>query len=89
MTATLEELADVCGPGRLQLIHANDSKDARGSVRDRHETIGRGQIGIDAFAELFAHPSTVGVPVVVETPSEGHIGHAADILALQSVRTSV
>ena len=85
MTATLDALVDVCGPDRLGLIHANDSKDGRGSVRDRHETIGAGFIGLDAFAEMFAHPAVAGVPVIVETPSEGSVGHARDIRALHGV----
>jgi deoxyribonuclease IV len=85
MTEMLDALVEIGGPDRLRLIHANDSKDARGSVRDRHETIGAGSIGLDAFAEMFAHPATAGVPVVVETPSEGSVGHARDIRALHAV----
>jgi deoxyribonuclease-4 len=49
-------------------IHANDSKDPRGSSRDRHEKIGEGHIGTDAFAELLTHPATEGVPFILETP---------------------
>jgi deoxyribonuclease-4 len=86
MTATLDALMATVGPGRLQLIHANDSKDECGSTRDRHEAIGKGRIGTAAFAELFAHPATAGIPVVVETPTEEHEGHAADIALLKSLR---
>ena len=86
MTATLDALLATIGPERLQLIHANDSKDACGSTRDRHETIGAGKIGTAAFAELFAHPATAGIPVIVETPTEGHAGHAADIALLKTLR---
>ncbi len=86
MTATLDTLVEVCGADRLRLIHANDSKDACGSVRDRHETIGAGTIGRDAFAEMLAHPATRGVPVIVETPSAGTAGHAADIATLVAMR---
>jgi deoxyribonuclease-4 len=68
------------------LIHANDSKDECGSTRDRHETIGAGRIGAAAFAELFTHPAVAGIPVIVETPTEGHEGHAADIALLKSLR---
>ncbi len=82
MTATLDALVATVGTGRLALVHANDSKDACGSLRDRHETIGAGMLGETAFGELLAHPATAGVPVVVETPSTGHTGHAADIAAL-------
>ncbi|WP_229073772.1 deoxyribonuclease IV [Actinoplanes sp. DH11] len=86
MTETLDALVAATGPGRLQLIHANDSKDACGSTRDRHETIGKGTIGAAPFAELFSHPATAGVPVIVETPTVEHEGHAADIALLKSLR---
>jgi deoxyribonuclease-4 len=86
MTATLDSLLATVGPERLLLIHANDSKDPCGSTRDRHETIGKGLIGAAAFGELLAHPATAGVPVIVETPSVEHQGHAADIALLKTLR---
>lgn len=67
-TATLDRLVELAGPGRLRLVHANDSLDVRGSMRDRHEKIGQGHIGTGAFEELFTHPATAGVPLVLETP---------------------
>ena len=73
-TRTLDLLTEVAGPGRLRLVHANDSKDPRGSLRDRHERIGDGHIGEGAFTELFAHPATEGVPFVAETPGSGELG---------------
>ncbi|MEH0937346.1 deoxyribonuclease IV [Micromonospora psammae] len=82
MTEALDTLVATVGAGRLRLVHANDSKDLCGSTRDRHENIGKGSIGEPAFAELMAHPATAGVPIVVETPSEKHLGHAADIATL-------
>ena len=88
MSATLDALIATVGPGRLQLIHANDSKDECGSTRDRHESIGQGRIGTAAFAELLAHPATAGIPVIVETPTVEHEGHAADIAVLKSLRPS-
>jgi deoxyribonuclease-4 len=86
MTATLDALIATVGRDRFQLIHANDSKDECGSTRDRHETIGAGRIGTAAFAELLAHPATAGIPVIVETPTVEHEGHAADIALLKSLR---
>lgn len=71
-SATLDRLEEIA-PGRLRLIHANDSMDARGSFRDRHERIGDGHIGEEAFAELLAHPATDGVPFVLETPGSGDV----------------
>ena len=49
---------DVCGLERLVMLHLNDSKVALGSNRDRHENIGRGELGADAFAALLGHPGT-------------------------------
>ncbi len=90
MAATLDALEATVGPGRLGLVHANDSLDECGSKRDRHTTIGAGSLGVAPFAELLAHPSLAGVPVVVETPSErdgvASAGHAADIALLCSLR---
>jgi deoxyribonuclease-4 len=86
MTETLDALVATVGEGRLQLIHANDSKDECGSTRDRHERLGEGRIGAAAFAELLAHPATAGLPVIVETPTEQHEGHAADIALLKGLR---
>jgi len=83
MADTLEALIRTVGAERLALVHANDSKDACGSLRDRHENIGAGTIGERAFAELLRHPATADVPVIVETPSEGAAGHAADIATLR------
>jgi len=84
-TATLDRLVEIAGPGRLQLVHANDSKDVRGAFRDRHERIGAGHIGTGAFAELFAHPAMSGVPVLLETPGDAE-AHREDIALLRSLR---
>ena len=92
MAATLDALEATVGPGRLGLVHANDSLDACGSRRDRHTTIGEGTIGSEPFRELLAHPSMAGVPVVVETPSEldgsPSAGHKRDIDLLRSLLTA-
>jgi deoxyribonuclease-4 len=81
-TRTLDRLVELVGADRLRLIHANDSKDPRGSLRDRHEQIGEGHIGSDAFTELFAHPATAGVPFVAETPGSGDGGVPGPCLPL-------
>ncbi len=86
MSRTLDALVATCGVGRLRLVHVNDSKDPCGSLRDRHENIGAGQIGQEPFAELFTHAATAGVPMIVETPSTGSAGHAADIAVLARLR---
>jgi deoxyribonuclease-4 len=85
MKQTLDELVDVTGKGRLKLIHANDSKDVVGAHKDRHANIGAGHIGEEPFRELFTHPATQGVPLVIETPG-GTEGHAADVARLKALR---
>jgi deoxyribonuclease-4 len=82
MIATLEEAA---GLGRVKLVHANDSQLGCGSKRDRHEGIGRGEIGPESFCSMLAHPSLASVPFVVETPG-GRQAHARDIALLREMR---
>ncbi|MFE7578459.1 deoxyribonuclease IV [Streptomyces sp. NPDC057521] len=85
MKETLDLLVETVGEDRLKLIHANDSKDVSGAHKDRHENIGSGHIGEEPFRELFTHPATEGVPLVIETPG-GKEGHAADVARLQALR---
>ncbi|MFH8367289.1 deoxyribonuclease IV [Streptomyces sp. NPDC018031] len=85
MKQTLDELVSVVGTGRLKLIHANDSKDVVGAHKDRHENIGAGHIGAEPFRELFTHPETDGVPLVIETPGPEE-KYAADIATLKGLR---
>ncbi|MEV7423688.1 MULTISPECIES: deoxyribonuclease IV [unclassified Streptomyces] len=85
MRQTLDLLVETVGEGRLKLIHANDSKDVAGAHKDRHENIGAGRIGEDPFRELFSHPATEGVPLVIETPG-GKEGHVADVERLKTLR---
>jgi deoxyribonuclease-4 len=82
---TLNRLVRTVGRGRLQLIHANDSKDPLGSGRDRHANIGAGLIGAEPFGELFRHPATRGVPVVIETSGDAET-HRRDLATLRSLR---
>ena len=56
------------GLERLKVIHANDSKKPLGSRVDRHEHIGRGEIGMEAFARLVTDPRLLHVPILIETP---------------------
>ncbi len=68
MTAFLDTLVEQAAPVRVHLVHGNDSKDPRGSLRDRHERIGKGHIGVAAFRGLVRHRALRGVPVILETP---------------------
>jgi deoxyribonuclease-4 len=87
-TATVDRIVQIGGPGRLRLIHANDSMDVRGAFKDRHQKIGQGHIGLGAFEELFAHPATAGVPFVLETPGSRDADDP-DLPLLKKIRASV
>lgn len=87
-TATVDRVVEIGGPGRLRLIHANDSMDVRGAFKDRHQRIGEGHIGEAAFAELFAHPATEGVPFILETP-DSRDADTRDIPLLKRLRDGV
>jgi deoxyribonuclease-4 len=68
--------------GRIDLVHANDSRDAFGSGADRHANLGAGQCDPDGLAEVVA---TASAPLCLETPG-GVPDHVAD-LAWLSART--
>lgn len=87
-TTTVDRLAEIGGPGRLRLVHANDSMDVRGAFKDRHQKIGQGHIGVGAFEELFAHPATAGVPFILETPGSRDLDDP-DLPLLKKLRESV
>jgi deoxyribonuclease-4 len=65
---TLDELDRVIGLERIPMIHMNDSKTALGSRVDRHEHVGKGKIGRDAFRLLLNHPRLAGKAFLLETP---------------------
>ena len=71
---TLAEFDTAIGLDRLKVIHANDSKRERGSRVDRHEAIGKGKIGPDAFQLIMNHPKLAKIPLILETPKEGADG---------------
>jgi deoxyribonuclease-4 len=64
----IDEISEFIGIDRLKLIHANDSKVGLNSYVDRHENIGKGQIGAEAFEHLLAHPALEPVAWVLEVP---------------------
>lgn len=66
--------------GRIDLVHANDSKDGFDSGRDRHENFGAGRLDPDELAGVAA---AAGAPVVCETPG-GTVGQGGDIAWLRT-----
>ncbi|MFY0543476.1 deoxyribonuclease IV [Brevibacillus sp. H7] len=64
---------------RLFAVHLNDSVYPTGSYRDRHATIGKGQIGADAIAEVLRTPELALLPIVLETPKPAGGTHREEI----------
>lgn len=60
----------VIGLEHLKAIHMNDSKKGIGSRVDRHEHIGQGAIGLDAFSLVMNDNSLIHVPKILETPKD-------------------
>lgn len=65
----LDELDREVGLQRLALVHANDSKGDLASHLDRHEHIGQGKLGKEAFALMAVHPALRDLPWILETPA--------------------
>ena len=85
MKSTIDLLVDVVGQERIQLIHANDSMDVLGSLKDRHENLGQGEIGVKPFEELIAHPAIANAPLILETPGE-EPEHGSEVAVLRKIR---
>ena len=66
----LKQFDEVIGLERLKSIHLNDSKNELGSHKDRHEKIGEGNIGLEAFRNIINHPKLRELPFFLETPNE-------------------
>lgn len=80
----LEHFDSVIGLDRLKALHLNDSKNPIGAHKDRHEKIGEGYIGINAFEKIVNHPVLSTLPMFLETPNELD-GYAKEIELLRSL----
>lgn len=81
----LEHFDSVIGLDRLKALHLNDSKNPIGAHKDRHEKIGEGYIGINAFEKIVNHPVLSTLPMFLETPNELD-GYAKEIELLRSLK---
>jgi deoxyribonuclease IV len=68
LDATLMALDRTIGLERIAVLHVNDSKTPLGSRVDRHEHIGKGRIGLEAFHRILNHPLLAGRAFIAETP---------------------
>ncbi len=83
---TMAELDDLIGIDQVKAIHLNDSKRALGSRVDRHEHIGRGEMGLAPFRHLLNDPRFAETPMYLETKKGEHEGRSWDEINLETLR---
>ncbi len=66
LDGVLEEFDRVVGLPRLRAVHINDSKNPCGAHKDRHEKIGQGFIGVEAFERIVNHPALRELPFILK-----------------------
>ena len=84
LDGVLETFDAVIGLEKLKAIHINDSKNPYESHKDRHEKIGDGSIGKDAFRRIITHEKLRDLPFLLETPNDLD-GYKAEIELLKEL----
>jgi len=86
--SVIREFDRTVGIAHLKVIHLNDSKRGLGCRVDRHEHIGKGAIGLEAFRCLVTDPCLRGLPMIIETPKDNDFV-SADSRNLRTLRRLV
>ena len=84
---TMKSFDETVGLDRIRTFHMNDSKREFGSRKDRHEHIGKGHIGLEAFRNIVNDRRLKKVPMILETPKEDDL--TDDIENLKILRSLV
>ena len=84
---TMNNFDEAIGIERLKIIHMNDSKKEFGLKKDRHEAIGKGFIGLEAFRNIVNDKKLKKVPMILETPKGDEL--LEDIENLKLLRSMV
>ena len=82
LDGVLTEFDHVIGLDKLKAVHFNDSMNTLGSHKDRHQKIGKGEIGFDAMKRVAKHPILAGKPFILETPNDDE-GYAKEIALIK------
>lgn len=85
MRDTLKHLDETIGLENVRVWHCNDAKAARGSKLDRHQHIGKGQIGLEPFRRLLNDPRLVHAAFIAETPIDEPGDDTRNVEALKSL----
>ena len=83
---TIALLAETVDLKRVKAFHINDSKKPFASRKDRHEHIGRGEMGLEPFRNLINDSRFNEVPMYLETPKEDEVASDADSMNLDTLR---
>ncbi len=82
----LDLFDETIGLDRLKVVHLNDSKNPRGSRKDRHENLGKGTLGLANLAKIAREGRLKGVPKILETPYvDGKAPYKDEIALLNSL----
>ena len=88
--AAMAEFSATVGLDRLVAVHANDSKVPLAGLRDRHENIGDGYIGLDGFATIMRHPAFRDIPFLLEVPGLKNDGpDVENVMRLKAIRAGI
>lgn len=82
LDGVLSKFDDIIGLNRLKAIHLNDSMNVCGAHKDRHQKIGKGEIGLEALVRVINHSALKDLPFYLETPNELP-GYAEEIKVLR------
>jgi len=85
LDGVLKMFDKVIGLDRLKALHVNDSMNVLAAHKDRHEKIGKGKIGLEAFRRIMNHPKLKDLPFYLETPCDLQ-GYKEEIALLKSLR---
>lgn len=75
----------IIGLEKIKLIHLNDSKKKCGSHLDRHETIGKGEIGLDNLMYFINHDRIKPIPKILETPVNNYLEWQSELSVIKNL----
>ena len=82
---TMEAFDRIIGSTKLRVLHCNDSKGTLSSNKDRHEHIGRGNIGFYGFRALFRYKCIQNIPIILETPKQTENDDKINLLMVRTL----
>jgi deoxyribonuclease-4 len=86
LSEVVDELELKIGLDRLRALHVNDSQMPLGSNRDRHASLGEGELGDRGLRVFLSEPRFEGLPAVLETPGPGQSGTGPDLAEVRKAK---